>query len=277
MTAVRRCRPMLGTFVEISATEATSQTIDQAFSAMARIHRLMSFHSADSDLARMRTAAWGQPVSVAPETIAVLRLCQKLWHASGGLFEVAVGASLIADGYLPNCSSFPASTLDGTTGDLELRSDGSVICHRPMVIDLGGIAKGYAVDRACDVLLAVGAKDVLINAGGDLRSAAGPPVEIVVRDQRGRTVDRVLVNNGALASSDNSRSRRRRWTGRLQSPHRGRARRAVASRTVTTVLAPTCALADALTKVAMVDSKLANRIARAQGGMVVSRSNRYGA
>ena len=112
-------------------------------------------------------------------------------------------------GYLPSCVSFPASKLDGTTGDLEVRSDGSVICHRPMLIDLGGIAKGYAVDRACDVLLAEGAKNILTNAGGDLRTAAGPTVEIVIRNQRGRTVDRVLVNNGALASSDNSRSRRR--------------------------------------------------------------------
>ena len=268
---------MLGTFVEISALEAASQTIDHAFSAIARIHRLMSFHSADSDLARMRTAAWGKPVSVAPETIAVLRLCQSLWRESEGLFDVAVGANLIADGYLPSCVSFPASKLDGTTGDLEVRSDGSVICHRPMLIDLGGIAKGYAVDRACDVLLAEGAKNILINAGGDLRTAAGPPVEIVIRNQRGRTVDRVLVNNGALASSDNSRSRRRLLTGRLQSPHRGRGGCAVASRSVTTVLSPTCAMADALTKVAMVDRKLANRIARAKGGMVVSKSDRPGA
>ncbi len=276
MTAVRRCRPMLGTFVEISATEAASRTIDQAFSAMARIHRLMSFHSEDSDLARMRTAAWGQPVSVAPETIAVLKLCQSLWRESEGLFDVAVGANLIADGYLPSCVSFPASKLDGTTGDLEVRSDGSVICHRPMLIDLGGIAKGYAVDRACDVLLAEGAKNILINAGGDLRTAAGPPVEIVIRNQRGRTVDRILINKGALASSDNSRSRRRRWTGRLQSPHRGRGGCAVASRSVTTVLSPTCAMADALTKVAIADGRLANRIARAGGGRVVSASHWFG-
>ena len=277
MTAVRRCRPMLGTFVEISARESASQTIEQAFSAMSRIHRLMSFHSADSDLARMRTAAWGKPVSVAPETIALLKLCQALWRTTEGLFDVAVGASLVADGFLPSCPSFPASKLDGTTADLEVRSDGSVICHRPMLIDLGGIAKGYAVDRACDVLLAEGTKDILINAGGDLRTAAGPPVEIVIRDQRGRAVDQVLLNNGALASSDNSRSRRRLWTGRLLSPHRDRVRRAVASRSVITVLSPTCAMADALTKVAMVDSKLANRIAGADGGMVVSGSNRSGA
>ncbi|HVR89911.1 MAG TPA: FAD:protein FMN transferase [Novosphingobium sp.] len=267
---------MLGTYVEIAAAGATPHTIDQAFSAIARIHRLMSFHSADSDLARMREAAWGKPVFVAPETIAVLELCQRLWRATEGLFDVAVGASLVADGYLPSRPSFPALKFDGTTGDLELRTDGSVICHRPMLIDLGGIAKGYAVDRACDVLMTDGAKDILINAGGDLRTAAGPPVEIVIRDQQGRAVDRVLVDNGALASSDNSRSRRRLWTGRLQSPHRGRARRAVASRSVTTVLSPTCAIADALTKVAMVDSSLANRIARAHGGIVVSASNRSG-
>ena len=267
---------MLGTFVEISATEASSSTIEQAFSAMAHIHRLMSFHSADSDLARMRTATWGEPVCVARETVAVLKLCQKLWRDTGGLFDVAVGASLVAEGYLPSCPSFPAARLDGTTGDLEVRSDGTVICHRPMLIDLGGIAKGYAVDRACEVLLADGAKEILVNAGGDLRHAAGPQVEIVIRDQKGRAVNRLLLENGALASSDNSRSRRRRWTGRLQSPHRGRGGCAVASRSVTTVLSPTCAMADALTKVAIADGRLATRIARAGGGRVVGASHWFG-
>ena len=277
MTALRRCRPMLGTFVEITATEIATDPTEQAFAAIGRIHRLMSFHSADSDLARIRTTEWGQPVVVAPETIAVLELCQSLWRATDGLFDIAVGASLVADGYLPKPQSFPALKFDGTTGDLELRSDGTVICHRPMLLDLGGIAKGFAVDRACEVLIANGAKDILINAGGDLRTAAGPPVEIEIRDQRGRSVDRVLLDNGALASSDNSRSRRRRWTGRLLSPHRDRAKRAVASRSVTTVLSPTCAMADALTKVAMVDSRLANRIARAQGGRVVAMPDGIGA
>ena len=277
MTTLRRCRPLLGTFVEITATGTTSDTVEQAFAAIDRIHRLMSFHSTDSDLARIRTVAWGEPVFVAPETFAVLKLCQSLWHATDGLFDIAVGASLVTDGYLPKPQSFAALKFDGTTGDLELRTDGTVICHRPMLIDLGGIAKGYAVDQACEVLLADGAEDILINAGGDLRTAAGPPVEIVIRDQRGRSVDRVLLDNGALASSDNSRSRRRRWTGRLLSPHRDRARRAVASRSVTTVLSPTCAMADALTKVAMVDSRLANRIARAQGGRVVAMADGIGA
>lgn len=268
---------MLGTFVEITAARTATDPIEQAFAAIGRIHRLMSFHSADSDLARIRTTAWGQPVLVAPETIAVLELCQDLWRATGGLFEIAVGASLVADGYLPSPATYRAARFDGTTADLEVRADRTVICHRPMLIDLGGIAKGYAVDRACEVLMADGAEDILINAGGDLRTAAGPPVEIVIRDQRGRSVDRVLLDNGALASSDNSRSRRRRWTGRLLSPHRDRARRAVASRSVTTVLSPTCAMADALTKVAMVDSRLANRIARTQGGRVVAMSDGIGA
>ena len=268
---------MLGTFVEITATGTAPETIEQAFAAIGRLHRLMSFHSADSDLARIRTTAWGQPASVAPETIAVLELCQSLWRATDGLFEIAVGASLVADGYLPRPATYRAPCFDGSTADLEVRDDRTVICHRPMLIDLGGIAKGYAVDRACEVLIANGAKDILINAGGDLRTAAGPPVEIVIRDQQGRSVDRVLLDNGALASSDNSRSRRRRWTGRLLSPHRDRARRAVASRSVTTVLSPTCAMADALTKVAMVDSRLANRIAQAQGGRVVAMPDGIGA
>src|SRR6185369_12575769 len=68
-------------------------------------------------------------------------------------------------------------------------------------IDLGGIAKGYAVDRAIEVLHGAGAERVCVNAGGDLR-VAGPRAERVhVRDALGRVTAVVDAADGAIASS----------------------------------------------------------------------------
>lgn len=272
MTPTRRCRPLLGTYVEIAATIDKPETIERAFASISRIQNLMSFHSADSDVARMRTAPWGAPIAVAPETFEVLTVAQSLWRATTGLFDVTVGSKLVRDGFLPNPHPHYRQHYDGTAADIELCSDGTVICHRPMLIDLGGIAKGYAVDCACDALVTGGACGILVNAGGDLRVAAGPPQNFEIRGQHGRSIKTIRLQDMALASSENGRARKRHWTGRWRTPHRGRNMRAVVSKSVTSVTASRCIAADALTKVAMADLALAQRLAQAEGGFVVNTS-----
>ena len=72
MSSVRRARPWLGTLVDIrvDGMESTSalRAIDAAFAEVAMVHRLMSFHSDDSDLARLRHASVGAAVRVNART-----------------------------------------------------------------------------------------------------------------------------------------------------------------------------------------------------------------
>jgi thiamine biosynthesis lipoprotein len=122
-----------------------------------------------------------------------------------------------------------------------------------VTIDLGGIAKGFAVDRAIEALRRHGMTDGLVNAGGDL-AAFGPGRHSVdIRDPRhpDRPMCRVLVSNAALASSagrfDPSRSERPSNSAVID-PRTGRPPPAIHG---ATVCAPCCAIADALTKVVM--------------------------
>ena len=110
--SVRRARPLLGTFVEISANGARSgdlqAAISGAFDAVADVHRLMSFHDRDSDVSRLNREAAIRPVAVHPWTYEVLHWSAELHAASHGLFDVAVADTLQRVGLLPGGDGGPS-------------------------------------------------------------------------------------------------------------------------------------------------------------------------
>jgi thiamine biosynthesis lipoprotein len=266
----RRCRPLLGTLVEIAVPRAAAGAVDAAFAAVAHVHARMSFHEETSDLAHLRRAPAGAAVPVDPETVAVLRLAAALREASGGVFDVSVGARLVAAGFLPRPPSVDLRRMTGAAADIEILDDHRVRCRRPLLIDLGGIAKGHAVDRAVETLLAAGVPRGIVNAGGDLR-VFGPAAELVhLRGADGALEGALALQDGALASSSNRHLRRRR-AGRELSPHWHGARRAVLAEAAVTVVAPRCAIADAMTKVALADPSLARTMLARWGGALVDR------
>src|SRR5262249_46727056 len=77
---VRRCRPWLGTLVEI---EGDAAAVEAGFAAIAEVHTAMSFHAEDSDHACLRRAPVGTVVEVAATTVAVLRLAGEFHAATG--------------------------------------------------------------------------------------------------------------------------------------------------------------------------------------------------
>jgi thiamine biosynthesis lipoprotein len=245
---VPRARPSLGTLVEIrveglSENEAL-RAINIAFAEMAQIHRLMSFHEPGSDLSRVHRARAGTHVRVDARTREVLACAMRVAQESNGCFDPTVAAEQVARGYLPRPDSAFAPDSNAIWRDIELSDDG-VCLRKPLWIDLGGIAKGYAVDRAVEILLESGASQACVNAGGDLR-VAGPRAECVhVRDALGAVVSAVELADAAIATSTSA------LTGTLPAHVHGALRQAIAGGTTVSVVAPNCMLADALTKVVL--------------------------
>ncbi|WP_052223281.1 FAD:protein FMN transferase [Novosphingobium malaysiense] len=264
-----RCRPLLGTFVEVTVPEEAAPAIDAAFAAIARVQALMSFHAEDSDLARIRQATPGQIVAVAPETAEVLRLAQDLHRASDGLFDVTIGRELVRGGFLPAPRSRRRTLRWGTGADIEILECGQVLCSRPVLIDLGGIAKGYAVDCAVTALKKAGASEGLINAGGDMRMFGNRAWPVALRDADGTVRKEIELTDRAVATSANLNNRRRRW-GRIFTPHIGFDRKALVCKERVTVVADRCAIADAMTKIAMADRDMARRLLETRGGFVLT-------
>src|SRR5690349_3613722 len=89
VAVIRRARPLLGTLVDIRIAAdgaAAAGAIDAAFAAVERVHRLMSFHAADSDLSRLNRSAHERPVRVDPWTFEVLSASRCIAAATGGAF-----------------------------------------------------------------------------------------------------------------------------------------------------------------------------------------------
>jgi len=196
---MRRCRPFLGTFVEVDCDRP--EAVDAAFEAVGRIHRLMSAHEPDSDLSRINRFAHLEPVEVDSETIHVLERSLHWWRVSSGLFDVAAaGYCALECGLIPRHPHQPAQ--EARDSSVLSLSGNFVSLSAPACLDLGGIAKGYAVDQAVASMRDAGATRGLVNAGGDLFGFGNEAWIVDVADPlTRRPAVQVHVHNGALATS----------------------------------------------------------------------------
>lgn len=215
--ALRRAQPWLGTMVEVGLLQVAGdpdRAFSAAFAAVARVHDAMSPQRPQSDLARFNAAPAGSEISCDPWTLAVLGAARDLGEASRGVFDVSLGS--------------------GGDAAWGLRGDRLFKLRDGVRLDLGGIAKGEAVDCACEALLAAGVAAGWVNAGGDLRvfGALALPVQVRHPGDARRLVPLVEVREGAVASSVFDRA--------VYPSARHRA---------VSVAAPRCRWADALTKV----------------------------
>jgi thiamine biosynthesis lipoprotein len=269
-THLRRAKPMLGTVVMMHLVDARSgepeecrarlfDAAEAAFASIFAIERTMSAHRPDSDLGRMARALPGATLTLDPHTVAVIRLA-RYWHAlSRGAFDPCIAAARLS-GVNGRPAARDESGRKGTLRDIEILSATEVRLERPVGLDFGGIAKGYAVDLAIDTLWQLGVESALVNAGGDMRAlgAHAWPVEV-----RGRTGFRGSApqafrrtRNSAIASSE------------AQGPTAEFVRtlprvRTAASWSSCTVVAHDCVTADALTKWGLQSAEDSSRLRRA--------------
>lgn len=204
-SSLRRARPLLGTFVEIRVGGnpcILSAAVDHAFAAIARVHQLMSFHEPESDVSRLNQEAYRRPVKIDPQTWAVLDRARGISEASNGAFDITVAPRLVEWGYLPeSVLPLPALRLNGYRA-IELLREHHVRFCEPTLIDLGGIAKGYAVDVACAALERFGVYDYVVNAGGDLRvGGTASPIHVRHPRQPMTTVFLGTIQGAAIATS----------------------------------------------------------------------------
>ncbi len=252
-------RPMLGTFVEMRvrglSKDVAVHAIERAFRQIARVERHMSAHDPQSDLGRLFNARGATAVAVHPWTYEVIEAAQKLHFLSSGVFDITIGASLERNSFLPAWRRQSRGRIDGTMGDIELLDRRRLRLRRPMRLDLGGIAKGFAVDRALEALTAAGATSACVNAGGDFRIFGARNDPLWIRDPSApqRLLCIGTIQTGAVATSSGY-IRCRKVASRLLSPYLDpRTGEMLDLRHSVTVIAAACMWADALTKVLALD------------------------
>lgn len=266
--SMRRARPLLGTFVDVRVEDcdeaSAAHAIDAAFAEIAIVHRLMSFHAHDSDITRINRDASHSAVAVDARTREVLLLAIEFARASRGRFDPTIAAELVAWNLLPRPSDAPSPDPTADWRDIEILADGRIRCAKPLWIDLGGIAKGYAVDRAIERLRDFGITHACVNAGGDLRRIGAGMESVHIRSPIAphQPVLSLMLGEGAIASSG-SYFERSCAVRDIGSHIDGTSRRAIPVGVAVSVVADRCVVADALTKIVMSDAQAAQPVLEA--------------
>jgi thiamine biosynthesis lipoprotein len=254
--SVRRARPLLGTIVEIQASglgESESHAaIDAAFAEIEEVQRRMSFHDPASTLSRLNRLAGVEPLPVDDWTFDVLEFAAEMHRVARGIFDVTVAPHLQTQGFLPADERGAARAVGFAA--VQLLPDRCVRFHHPdLRLDLGGIAKGYAVDRAVAALQRAGIQRGLVNAGGDLRAFGDEAFAISIRhpDNPLAALATIPLHESSLATSAHYFADRLvpgATLGPIVHPPSGEPTAIIRS---ATVRACTAMAADALTKVVM--------------------------
>jgi thiamine biosynthesis lipoprotein len=165
------------------ATVDLPAAADAALDEVDRLDRLMSHYKADSPLSAINRDAASQPVRPPPELFDFIAESLRYSRLSQGAFDITVGPLMKAwgffrgDGRVPSPGQLAAARQ--LVGARHVRLDpaaGTVAFDAPGVeLDLGGIAKGYAVDRAVSILRARGVTSALVSAGGSTVYGLGAP------------------------------------------------------------------------------------------------------
>jgi FAD:protein FMN transferase len=248
---LERMRPLLGTFVsvraEVSAADA-NRVFAAAFGAIERVQACLSFHDAHSELSVVNRSAARASQAVSPMFARVLRASLALARATDGRFDPTIGAQLVRWGQLP---APDAATADENADwrDLSLIGGKQLRIRKPLWLDFGGIAKGYAVDRAVAALKALGVRRGLVNAGGDLRVFGADPQTIHVRHPASpaQTIPLLQLKDGAVATSAGYFSARDGYTALVDTS----SATPMGDGVSVTVVARRAIWADALTKVVL--------------------------
>ena len=239
---------------------ATAAT-DAVFAEFDRLDRLMSVWKEGSDVLRLNAAAGREPVRVSPETLEVLTVARQISEWTDGKFDVTFGAlsglwkfDQDQDDSIPPASAVAARLpdVDYTALDIDA-ARGTAFLRRPgMRAHLGGIGKGYAIDRAAAILRMRGFNDFMIQSGGDLFVSGrrgDRPWRVGIRDPRGpadRSFAALDLTSGTLSTSgDYERSfiRDGRRYHHLLDPDLGEPARGCRS---VTIVADTAVIADGL-------------------------------
>jgi len=247
--------------------ELASRAVEAGFAAIREVHQAMSFHEPASTLSRINREAACRPVQVDRHTWRVMRAADALHRATDGCFDPTVASVLVERGRLPRPEAAPDPVPAPSWGDLDLSRRGWVGMRRPVWVDLGGIAKGYAVDCAARAMRRAGAVALRVNAGGDLRLHAPTAEPVHVRDPaRPGTLHRLgALTSGAMATSAPYGGDAQPWSAILDT---SRVPLPGDSPSVT-VFAQRCVWADALTKVVALAPDRVEPLVRRLGALAV--------
>lgn len=234
-----------------SDKRAALDAIERAFGWFARVEAVCSRFEAGSELSAV-SGSVGRPVRVSPVLLEPLAFALVLAEETEGAFDPTVGGALAEAGFDRNYRTGERAAVvasAGTFRDVAIdRAAGTVTLRRPLVLDLGAVAKGFAVDLAGREL--AGFERVAVFAGGDVlvRTPEAEPFEVGIQHPRDPEALLAVLSlrEGAVCTSGDYVRSGARGHHLLD----GRSRTATAGVASVSVVAPSAMLADGLSTAA---------------------------
>ena len=201
-------RVMMGTFVEVISPGKNAPQI--VFSEFLRIDNLLSKYKPESEISQLNRTG---KIKASPDTFQIIKAAKEFYKTSDGAFDITVAPLLDLWGFTDKNYKVPKDAEIKET--LKLVGSDKIILHEEesviefklsgMKIDLGGIAKGYALDCAVKKLKGQGIKSCLINAGGQIYGLGdkfGKPWKIAIRNPRNKEIVSLLkLRNRSVSTS----------------------------------------------------------------------------
>jgi thiamine biosynthesis lipoprotein len=180
-------RPVMGTFahvIVIAVEEKAAQAcIEAAIEQINKIDELMSYHNPDSEISRLNRSAFENPVKVGPLTYQVIKKAVEFSRLTDGAFDVTVGPLVDLWRRAGDANTVPTQQQLQEAGSrvgwdkliLEDSEQSVQFAVDGMRLDLGGIAKGFAIDKAIEAIEEAGGLGALVDIGGDIRCFGKTP------------------------------------------------------------------------------------------------------
>jgi FAD:protein FMN transferase len=209
---------IMGTVFEIAAYDQSSEhaanAIEKAFQEIVRLDELLSDYKPDSALSKLNGSAHYHEERVPPDLYRVIEQAVQFSRLSDGKFDISVAplvnlwkAALRGEGTPSRAQQEEVRSCVGYE-KIELTPPDRISFRSSCLqLDLGAIGKGYAVDRAAEVLHSLGIRDALVNAGGSTIFAMGSPPDqtawlVHLRDPSNKIDPQVMLKDGSVSTSE---------------------------------------------------------------------------
>jgi len=184
-------RSLMGTWATITIItgggKQAVRAMDAAFAAIDSVNSQMSRYIEETDISRLNSLGSGEAISVSEATYSVVEMAVSFAKTTGGAFDVTVGPliQLWREGAeksaLPTDADIQRAMAKVGASKLALDPEARTISFTTegMMVDLGGIAKGYAIDQATEALERAGISGGIVEIGGDLRCFGQIPAALI--------------------------------------------------------------------------------------------------
>jgi len=208
---INRSRILLGTVVEVQIRDTDRKkaetSIEKAFNEIKRIDDLFSTYNEDSPVWKLNHNQ-DSLINVDPEIFRLMVLCDSIYNLTYGSFDVSLNKLLTTWGFNGDDPSLPAddkisrALLKSGWNNIKLLEDNSFKRYAGTELNFGAIAKGYAVDKAVNVLIKLGINSALVNAGGEVKTIGDDwVIGIQHPGNQNQTIEKINPGKMSVATS----------------------------------------------------------------------------